>query len=324
MTKRLLIKIVIVFAVFGSIFIYREQIANFLLNTFIYNRDIDITVERNEFSRHSLNKDLSADFEFVQITDDFVARDFSHLLNIFYTMLDGGEIEFYFYCSESYSECQNDIFGKVLNKDNGNYLSYINNFVHPFNSYSSVNVIANNFGRITVQITKQYSSEQIEFVLNEINLIKEKLITVDMGDREKIKLFHDYIINLVDYDKDRAQDMNDPRFRDSYTHTAYGLFKERLALCGGFSETMAIFLHSIGINNYLITGVAHVWNLIYIGEEWLHIDVTWNNPLTTSGEKFLLHDWFLITTQRLMELVIDEADEHSFNPNIFIEALKNS
>jgi len=269
---------------------------------------------------------LSADFEFVQITDDFIAKDFEHLLNIFYTMLDSGQEEFIFYCAYSYRECSKDVFAKVLNRDGGNYMGYINHFVHPFNSYSAINVTANNFGRVTVKITKQYSEEQIEFVLAEIESITESIITDNMSIKDKIEEFHDYIIYLADYDEERADNMDDPKFKDSFTHTAYGLFKDNLALCGGFSDAMAIFLHQIGVRNYLISGVDHVWNLVEIDNKWLHIDVTWNNPLTDRGTTFILHYWFLIDTPTLMALSEEERhertrDSHRFNKNIFLEAI---
>ena len=45
-------------------------------------------------------------------------------------------------------------------------LSIINNYVHPYNSYSSISVNMNNFGRITVDVTKLYTQADI-FILNQ-------------------------------------------------------------------------------------------------------------------------------------------------------------
>ena len=55
-----------------------------------------------------------------------------------------------------------------------------------------------------MEIQKLYSDEEITRVDNEI----ERLITENLGDkmsdRDKIKFFHDYLINNSKYDQDRA------------------------------------------------------------------------------------------------------------------------
>ena len=75
-------------------------------------------------------------------------------------------------------------------------------------------------------------------------------------------------------------------------------------------------IHRLDINNFRITGSNHIWNLVNI-DGWKHLDATWDDPVTNTGEDILIHDYFLITTKELKKA--DEV-EHQFNKDIYIEA----
>ena len=81
---------------------------------------------------------------------------------------------------------------------------------------------------------------------------------------------------------------------------------------------MSIYIHKLNIKNYRITGSNHIWNLVYLND-WTHLDVTWDDPVTKTGEDLLIHDYFLISTEELKKA---DAVEHQFNANIYSEANK--
>ena len=304
------LKWLIFLSIIMMIIVFRNDISKFIINTFIYNKNATITIERNEYSK-------SQDYLFLQITDDFVAKDFKHLKNIFYTILDSGQESFFFYCDEKYVNCINDVYSSIVGEDEYNIMADINNFVHPYNSYKSIKVSTNEFGKVNITVVKQYSSENITYINSELEKITKEIITEDMTTREKILAFHDYIIDYAEYDKVREENMDDTKFKDSTTHTAYGLLETRKALCGGYTDITAIFLSQIGISNINITGNKHIWNLVYLDGNWLHLDVTWDDPYTKTGESILQHDYFLITTAELQKI---DTKEHKFNPNVYLEA----
>ena len=144
----------------------------------------------------------------------------------------------------------------------------------------------------------------------------KSIITDNMSDREKIKAFHDYVINNTKYDveyvESKLTDINNP------SHTAIGPLLYGKALCGGYTDLMAIFLNKIGISNYKISGEDHVWNLVYLDGKWLHLDLTWDDPVTSNGENILLDKFFLITTDELKAL---NTGYHDFNEEYFVEAV---
>ena len=70
-----------------------------------------------------------------------------------------------------------------------------------------------------------------------------------------------------------------------------------------------------------ISSDLHIWNLVYVNGEWKHIDATWDDPVTVSGQSVLLHDFFLISTSELFSKENDyDMNNHEFNKNLYIEA----
>lgn len=296
-----------------AVIVYNEQISTYIVNNYIYNKNATIEINKNEYS-------LNKNYEFVQITDEFVAKDYQHLLNIIYTILDSGQEEFYFYCSDDYKNCLNDIDTLIPSDKNESHydvLSDINNLVHPYNSYKKLTVVMNNYGKIIVKVSKQYNNDQVNYINSEIDKIKNNYIKNTMTDKEKVQTFHDYIINTTKYDKERANNMNNEEYKNSESHTANGLLKNRLALCGGYSDIMSIYMSQLNIPNIRISADKHVWNLVYIDGKWLHLDATWDDPVTNTGAQILIHDYFLIDTNTLFKL---DNHEHNYNRTFYKEA----
>ena len=128
-----------------------------------------------------------------------------------------------------------------------------------------------------------------------------------MSNYDKIKLFHDHIVNNTKYDENMSDDL----------YTAYKLLTTGLSVCGGYSDIMSIYLNTLGIQNYKITSEDHVWNLVYLDGVWQHLDMTWDDPVATDGKQYLIHNFFLISSDELHKL---DSVEHNFDTNVFKEA----
>lgn len=138
-----------------------------------------------------------------------------------------------------------------------------------------------------------------------------------MTPKDKILTFHDYIVKTTVYDKARASNMESDKYKDSDSHIATGLLRNHLSLCGGYSDIMSIYIARLNIPNMRISADKHVWNLIRIEDQWLHLDATWDDSVTSTGSQMLLHDYFLISTEQLMKL---DNLEHNFKEDFYIEA----
>ena len=80
---------------------------------------------------------------------------------------------------------------------------------------------------------------------------------------------------------------------------------------------MAIFLHKFNIDNYKIASNSHIWNLVNIDKKWLHVDLTWDDPITSNGKDKLEKLFLLIDNKKLQSL---KVKQHNYDKNIYSEA----
>ena len=286
----------------GLLFLFQDDLQKIYYDIL---RDIskeEVVLEKNEYYR-------PYDFHFVQNTDDFEPNNKQELLNIYYTAINSGVSEFTFYCPDSYSGCIKEVEDLANNQD---LLSDINNFVHPFNGFNHLETQYDSLGKVSIRVIKSYSKEQIDEVNDKVSELKKELIIPGDSDTNNILRVHDYIINHSVYDTGRS-DYNIKKYNSDI---AYGPLLQGYGICGGYTDAMELFLEEMGIKSYKISSDDHVWNAVHVGQDWYHLDLTWDDPVTDTGENMLSHDFFLIDTPTL---VAREQTEHIFNENIYSE-----
>ena len=287
---------------FGFTFAFRRPLYN-LYRTYFVKENKDVTLkESNYYTR-------DYDFNFVKRTDDFTPNEYQDLLNIYYTVLNSGVEEFSFYCPDEYSSCINDVDSLANNQK---VLSTINNFVHPFNSFRHLETSYDDYGKVTLKIEHIYSNSDIKLIEAKVKEVESEIWNNSMSNEDKIKEAHNYIINNSKYDKDRS-DNNIVRYKSD---TAYGTLLEGYSLCGGYTDTMELFLEDMGVKSYKISSENHVWNAVNLDNSWYHLDLTWDDPITTDGSDILEYNFFLITTSELNEL---ENEQHNYDKNVYSE-----
>ena len=79
---------------------------------------------------------------------------------------------------------------------------------------------------------------------------------------------------------------------------------------------MALFLNDLQLKNYKIASASHIWNGVYLNNEWLHLDLTWDDPITSDGSNLLEYRFFLIPTDMLKFL---EPQQHIYDETIYQE-----
>ena len=270
------------------VFIYRKDITNYVTNNII-KQEIKEELKFNEYSKKT-------NYEYVQITNDLTVNKKEEIKNIFYTILDSGVKSFSFYCDSEYKECDNDIKTFFNDKD---ILSNINNFVHPYNSFKNIRISVTNYGKITLDISHLYNQDEITIINDQIDTFIKENINDTMTTNDKIKVFHDYIINNTKFDTAIENSLD--RLNSS-SYTAYGLLIDHLAICGGYTDTMAIYLNKLNIKNYRISTTEHV---------------TWDDPFTSDGSDMLMYDYYLISTSDMLN---KDTTQHNFNQDVYIEA----
>lgn len=254
----------------------------------------------------------NADNSFVQMTDNFVPKNKQDLLNIYFTVLNSGWDQFTFYCD--YETCLDDINEISTNTV---LLSNLNSFISPYNQYNTISTYTTPFlnAKVTLIVEKTYSDQEIIALNERINEIYNGLKLDKYSTKEKIRSIHDYIIKHARYDALKIDNINDDTYKSS---TAYGAIFEGYAVCSGYSDAMAIFLDKLGIPNMKVASNTHVWNLVYLNNEWHHLDLTWDDPYSPNGKDTLNYRFFLIDYDSLKK---QDTTEHNFDHNVYKEAL---
>ena len=97
-----------------------------------------------------------------------------------------------------------------------------------------------------------------------------------MDDLQKLLVLHDYLTLNVAYDYDNYRAGTVP----PASYTAYGALVLGTAVCEGYTMAYQLLLKRCGISSaYVSSGsMNHGWCQVRLGDEWYHVDVTWDDP----------------------------------------------
>ena len=133
--------------------------------------------------------------------------------------------------------------------------------------------------------------EKLESAANEV----AAQIDSSLENWQKALIAHDYLVQRCEYDEDA---LADPDHASPYTFTAYGALVDGKAVCDGYSAAYSYLMDiKLGIpcERVVSEEMNHAWNRIQIGENWYHVDATWDDPIPdTIGQ--VRHNYFLIGT----------------------------
>lgn len=283
-----------------GVFIYLnlDKITDYTIHLFKPKQKI-ILEESNDYKRNFTYKKFN-------YTEDYIPNSKEDLENIYFNILNNGWINFTFYCPEEYITCLDDV--RNMSKDTI-LVSKINNYVNPFNSFNSIDTTIDENGTITLAIHKAYTENEIEILSKKIDEILTNNIYTNDTDTQKIRKIKNYLVDNIIYDENFQE--ND---RVSPSTRAVGALINNKAVCSGYSDAMALFLDRLNIPNLKVSSENHIWNLVYVDNNWKHLDVTWSDTDTSMDLK---EKFFLISAKELLKL---DEKEHNFDTMFYMEA----
>ena len=270
------------------------------LNNNIYS---DNTLADSIISENIVEDNLNININFVQQTDTSIVNNYQDLLNIIYSTLSNGYDNYNFKCSSDYINCKTDIINLLNDTET---LNIINNIVNPYCSFDKINISTTRNGDYQIIIKKLYSDKEMKIINTSIDLVLKDIISDDMNDKEKILMIHNYLTNHINYDKRGLT--NESPYK---TNTAYGAIIEENAICSGYADALNLFLNKLNVPNYKIVSNNHVWNVVFLDNEWKHIDLTWDDFNNVTS-----YEYFLINTDTLNGY---QSLEHNFNKKIYFQ-----
>lgn len=247
------------------------------------------------------------DYYYVKKSKDFVPYSKQDLYDILYSILDNGYETFTFYCPSEYEKCISDVEDLTKNQT---AITDIGNFVHPYNNFTDIEVVTDSLGEVDIIVNRTYTEEMKSAINTKIDAIFSSIFTSEMDIYDKILAMHDYIIDNVVYDeKDESKNSGN----------AYGALIEGKSKCAGYADTMAIVLSKLEVKNFKVASEKHVWNAVYLDNEWSQIDLTWDDPIVEGNINLtdtIRHKFYMIDTETLLSY---DTDEHNFDKNVYIE-----
>jgi len=152
-------------------------------------------------------------------------------------------------------------------------------------------------------------SETEREILSYLESVLEKTGARQQGTVEAVKVLHDYLVLELKYDESFQK----------ISHSPEGVMKNKTAVCDGYSRTMQLLLFMLDIESRIISGTAgeqsHAWNLVKIGDDWYHVDVTWDDPVPDVKGKvgylyFLKNDAYMAKTHTWKSDITCTANEY--------------
>ena len=145
-------------------------------------------------------------------------------------------------------------------------------------------------GRITTFTPVQMDKTKYDYALYEQTAteIIHKTVFEGMSQWQIALSIHDYLIANSAYDESLV------------LGEGYDLMVNGTSVCNGYAEAYMDLMNRCGIPTIMVssTPMNHCWNLVCIGDQWYHVDVTWNDP-TSNVHGRVEHTYFLLTDEEI-------------------------
>ena len=118
--------------------------------------------------------------------------------------------------------------------------------------------------------------------------ILQNAVFEDMSQWQICLSIHDALVVQSQYDKSLT------------LNKSYDLIVGGTAVCRGYAEAYRELLAQVGIPCVVVRSeeMNHAWNLVYINNNWYHVDVTWADATPDSHGR-VSHEYFLLTDAQI-------------------------
>ncbi|MBQ8258561.1 MAG: hypothetical protein IJY97_03270 [Clostridia bacterium] len=220
------------------------------------------------------------------------------------------------YTAQSKEENEFTITGIELTPDCDSYAYTLTLFIndHPeffwLNGYveiSTTRMSNSDNGNMTVTLGayEYWNNNDIKKAKGELEDALESVVAQakEISDEyEKIKFVHDYIIEFNTYDFE-AYELGDSvdAETDARVSSAYGALVLGDVMCAGYTRAFDLVMHELGYESFYVSGAtksgSHAWNLLKIGEDFYHIDLTWDDLDGDPAE--VRYNYFCLTDEEI-------------------------
>lgn len=156
---------------------------------------------------------------------------------------------------------------------------------------------SNDFGMLKIE---PINPEEHTLAHEEVKRIIAEEMDLTASVTSQIRFVHDYLIKHTAYDVSVTQGSSISQ--DSLSLTVYGTLFNQIAVCEGYARTFLLFMQELGIPSLIIEaqGMNHAWNYVLVNDEWLFVDVTYDDPVPNNN-RVLRSDYFLLNESNFLK-----------------------
>lgn len=142
--------------------------------------------------------------------------------------------------------------------------------------------------------------------------VLKTVVGIDDPWKKELKI-HDYIVENCKYNLVEG---------DLTYSSAYGALVNGEAACEGYAKAAKFLFDAAGIESGVVSGTvadpngnpgSHMWNVVKIGGNFYHLDCTWNDPLSDTGEQMKLYAYFNLSDEEMSKTHKDFSREYGCN-----------
>ena len=160
--------------------------------------------------------------------------------------------------------------------------------------------------QVTFHFDYLESKEETEQVNKKIKQVLKEMEIENLGQYQRAKVIHDYIIDHCTYDMTINR------------NSAYAALIEGSSVCQGYAQLTYKMMTEADVPCRIVTGTAdgqpHAWNIVKMGKYWYNVDCTWDDPIGGDGRSQNRYDYFLKSNKNFSKHIRDsEFDTQEFN-----------
>lgn len=250
--------------------------------------------------------------------------------SIYYLSLD--EVEKRLYDAAYTTLCANETSFKLIGIDISSFAAayrstlaqFINDYpeffwLNGYIEYETVRASNSDTGHITITfgVYDYWNDHDLAKAKNDLkNALDAVVLEANAlpDDYQKAKFVHDYIIGSNSYDF-AAYELGDAinAETEARVSSAYGALVSGDIMCAGYARAFDLIMHELGYESIFVSGEAdggsHAWNLVLLGEDFYHIDLTWDDLDGDHAEA--RYNYFCLTDEEISKThKIDEGFDY--------------
>ncbi len=149
-----------------------------------------------------------------------------------------------------------------------------------------------------------------------------------MSERETVFAAHDWLVENVTYDEKMLLAI--PK-QTPDSENPYGALCLGQAICMGYTTSFQLFMDMLGIKCSIVRGEGfgedvweeHAWNLVEVGGNYYHVDVTWDDFVPDEAGRIPFHIYTMVDDTAMEELHSWDHEKYPaatvFDPSYYTE-----